>query len=200
MFYKEEHILLPLCFGNFTEQDWSHIWAVSPRYGWCLVEPKKGYQPSQAVVRETVKMEKTDAVRLPTGHLSLDQLIGIFSTLPVDLTFVDADDRVAFFSEGPDRIFARSTAILGRQVQNCHPPKSVETVERILEDFRSGAQDVAEFWIQSRGQFVHVRYFAVRDSAGVYLGTLEVTQECTRIRSLEGERRLLEYDQPGVSQ
>ncbi|MCC6587570.1 MAG: DUF438 domain-containing protein [Bryobacterales bacterium] len=199
MFYKEENILLPMCFGNFTDQEWSEIWAASPRYGWCLVEPGKGFKPVEAVLRETVRIERSQAVLLPTGHLDLKQLIGIFSTLPVDLTFVDADDRVAFFSEGPDRIFARSRAILGRKVQNCHPPKSVETVERILEDFRAGTQSVAEFWIQMHGKFVHVRYFAVRDEGGDYLGTLEVTQEVSRIRSLEGERRLLEYDQPGVA-
>jgi PAS domain S-box-containing protein len=128
--------------------------------------------------------------------LSLKQLAAIFNTLPVDLTFVDADDRVAFFSEGRDRIFARSRAILGRKVQHCHPPKSVDVVNRILDDFRQGRQNVAEFWIQHHGRFVHIRYFAVRDEEGTYLGTLEVTQDLTRLRTLEGERRLLQYDEP----
>jgi DUF438 domain-containing protein len=112
----------------------------------------------------------------------------------VDLTFVDADDRVAFFSEGPERVFARSKAVIGRKVQHCHPPRSVETVNRILSDFREGHQDVAEFWINFQGRFVHIRYFAVRGEGGEYVGTLEVTQDLTRIRTLEGERRLLEYD------
>jgi hypothetical protein len=132
---------------------------------------------------------------LPTGNLTLEQLLGIFSTLPVDLTFVDADDRVAFFSEGPDRIFSRSRAILGRKVQHCHPPRSVEVVDRIVTDFREGRQNVAEFWINFVGRFVHIRYFAVRDGENRYLGTLEVTQDLTRIRRLEGERRLLQYDE-----
>lgn len=118
----------------------------------------------------------------------------IFSTLPVDLTFVDADDRVRFFSEGPNRVFARSKAIIGREVQHCHPPKSVGVVDQILSDFREGRQNVAEFWIEFHGRFVHVRYFAVRDADGKYAGTLEVTQDVTRIRQLQGERRLLEYD------
>ena len=121
-------------------------------------------------------------------------MVAIFSTLPVDVTFVDADDRVAFFSEGPDRVFARSRTIIGRKVQNCHPPRSVDVVERILSDFRDGRQDVAEFWINFQGRFVHIRYFAMRGADRSYLGTLEVTQDLTRVRSLEGERRLLEYD------
>jgi DUF438 domain-containing protein len=133
-------------------------------------------------------------VVLPTGALGLEQLKAIFATLPVDITFVDAEDRVRFFSEGPNRVFARPKAILGRLVQHCHPPGSVGIVERILSDFRSGRQDVAEFWIDFKGRFAHIRYFALRDEAGTYLGTLEVTQDLTRERSLRGERRLLQYE------
>jgi DUF438 domain-containing protein len=107
---------------------------------------------------------------------------------------VDADDRVAFFSEGPDRIFSRSRAIIGRKVQHCHPPRSVNVVDQILSDFKAGRQNVAEFWINFHGKFVHIRYFAMRDGEGKYVGTLEVTQDGTRIRALEGERRLLQYE------
>jgi uncharacterized protein len=103
---------------------------------------------------------------------------------------------VAFFSEGPKRVFARSRAIIGRMVQNCHPPRSVDIVDRILSDFREGRQNVAEFWIRFVGRFIHIRYFAVRGEDGRYLGTLEVTQDVDSIRALEGERRLLEYDEP----
>jgi hypothetical protein len=95
-------------------------------------------------------------------------------------------------------VFARSRAIVGREVKHCHPPKSVHVVERILEDFKAGRQGVAEFWIELHGKFLHIRYFAVRDSAGDYLGTLEVTQDLTRLRALQGERRLLEYEAPGA--
>lgn len=194
MIYKEEHILIPMCLERFTADEWAEIWASSPRYGWCLVEPGREYRPfdSQAASASA----GTEGVSLPTGTLAVEQLLGIFSTLPVDITFVDNDDRVAFFSEGPDRIFARSRAIIGRKVQNCHPPRSVHVVERILSDFREGRQNVAEFWIQLRGRFVHIRYFAVRNEEGRYLGTLEVTQDVSRIRELEGERRLLKYEQP----
>ena len=198
MIYKEEEILLPMCLDTFTEDDWAEIWQASPQYGWCLVEPREGYQPPKTVAREGLKLSSKEAVQLPTGSLTLEQLLAIFSTLPVDLTFVDADDRVAFFSEGPDRVFARSRAIVGRKVQHCHPPRSVNVVDRIVGDFKDGRQNVAEFWIDFQGRFVHIRYFAVRDSGNQYLGTLEVTQDITAIRKLEGERRLLEYDNPAA--
>ena len=196
MIYKEEQILFPICLERFTADEWAEIWSSSPRYGWCLVEPREGYRPQ--VSFEHFREAAGNGVMLPTGNLALDQLTAIFSTLPVDLTFVDADDRVAFFSEGPNRVFARSRAIIGRKVQNCHPPRSVDVVDRILSDFREGRQNAAEFWIQFTGRFVHIRYFAVRDGEGRYLGTLEVTQDVGKIRALAGERRLLEYDSPGV--
>jgi len=200
MIDKEEHILLPMSLRTLREEEWGEIWQQSSRYGWCLVEPREGYAPPQAAGTsegaEAAKISRSGEVALPTGTLTIEQLLGIFSTLPVDLTFVDADDCVRFFSEGPDRVFPRSKAIIGRKVQNCHPPKSVHMVERILSDLRSGRQSVAEFWIQMHGKFVHIRYFAVRDAKGEYLGTLEVTQELTHLRSLQGERRLLQYDSP----
>jgi len=193
MIYKEENILIPMCLNRFTADQWGEIFLASPRYGWCLVEPRTGYQPPDSVVKQAVRLGGGDAVSLPTGNLTLQQLTALFSTLPVDITFVDADDRVAFFSEGPDRTFARSKAIIGRKVQHCHPPKSVHIVDQIIDDFRSKRQSVAEFWINFQGKFIHIRYFAVRSEQGEYLGTLEVTQDLTHVRSLEGERRLLQY-------
>ncbi len=198
MIYKEENILLPMCFDTLTEEDWAEIWLASPQYGWCLVEPGDEYRPPESVVRDGLQLSSNEAVRLPSGNLTLEQLTTIFATLPVDLTFVDADDRVAFFSEGPDRVFARSRAIIGRKVQHCHPPKSVSVVDRIVGDFKAGRQSVAEFWINFQGRFVHIRYFAVRDEKNEYVGTLEVTQDLTQLRKLEGERRLLEYDAPAT--
>lgn len=199
MIYKEEQILFPMCLKTFTADEWAEIWASSPRYGWCLVEPREGYCPPESAAAETVGQQGRGGVQLPTGYLNLDQLLGIFSTLPVDLTFVDSNDRVAFFSEGPDRVFARSRAIVGRKVQHCHPPRSVDTVDRILSDFRERRQDVAEFWIDFQGRFVHIRYFAVRDAGGEYLGTLEVTQDISKLRALSGERRLLQYETPAMA-
>lgn len=198
---KEENILLPMMLETVTEDEWGEIWTLSPKYGWCLVEPREGYQPPTRELREdAVNVPSDRAMTFPTGQIDFDQIAGIFRTLPVDLTFVDADDRVRFFSEG-ERIFARSKAIIGRKVQNCHPPHSVHIVDQIIDDFRSGRQNQAEFWIELHGRFVHIRYFAVRSGHGVYpgggeyLGTLEVTQDITPIRALTGERRLLQYDQ-----
>lgn len=197
MIYKEENILFPMCLTTFTEDDWAEIFNASPRYGWCLVAPLEGYRPAAPFMKPGVELPAAEGIALPTGTLSLEQLMNIFATLPVDLTFVDADNRVAFFSEGPDRVFARSRAILGRKVQHCHPPKSVHIVDQIVDDFRARRQSVAEFWINFHGRFVHVRYFAVRDQDQNYLGTLEVTQDVSQIRALEGERRLLEYGPAG---
>lgn len=191
MMFKEENILLPMCLKTLTEAEWAEIWASSPRYGWCLVEPREGYRPPVSFESEP---EIRGGVQLPTGNLTIQQLTAMFSALPVDITFVDANDRVAFYSEGPDRVFARSRAIIGRKVQHCHPPKSVDTVNQILDDFRAGRQSTAEFWLEFHNRFVHVRYFAVREGTGDYMGTLEVTQDATKIRALTGERRLLQYD------
>jgi DUF438 domain-containing protein len=195
MIYKEEKILFSMALNALTEDEWGEIWRQSPEYGYCLVEPQDGYRPPKSADPDKVAaVASNESLLFPTGALTPDQIRGLFGALPVDLTFVDADDRVRYFSEGPDRVFARSKAILGRKVQHCHPPKSVHTVEQILEDFKSGRQSVAEFWIPLHGKFVHIRYFAVRDADGQYLGTLEVTQDLTRLRALEGERRLLQYD------
>jgi DUF438 domain-containing protein len=199
MIYKEENILFPMALGLFTADEWGEIFHQSPEYGWCLVQPGTAYKPPVArPAVGAVQLPAAQAVQFPSGTLSFEQLLGIFQSLPVDLTYVDRDDRVAFFSEGPDRVFARSRAIIGREVKHCHPPKSVHVVEHILEDFKAGRQSVAEFWIELHGKFVHIRYFAVRDAAGAYLGTLEVTQDLTRLRALQGERRLLAYDSPGA--
>jgi hypothetical protein len=194
MIYKEENILLPMALGALTADEWAEIWHASPRYGWCLVEPREGYKPAEPVLPEGVALRAGQGVQLPTGNLTIEQLTSLFASLPVDVTFVDAEDRVRFFSEGPSRVFARTRAILGRKVQHCHPPKSVDVVDQIVGSFRDGSKDVAEFWIELHGRFVHIRYFAVRDEEKRYLGTLEVTQDVTGIRALQGERRLLEWE------
>lgn len=199
MIYKEENILLPMSLETLSEDEWAEIWLASPKYGWCIVEPQQGYVPAVSVTAESINVPHTGALMLPTGNVSLEQLVGIFGTLPLDLTFVDAGDRVAFFTEGPDRVFARSKAIIGRKVHNCHPPRSVATVDQILSDFKAGRQNVAEFWINFQGKFVHVRYFAVRAPDGHYLGTVELTQDLTPLRALQGERRLLEYESSAIT-
>jgi uncharacterized protein len=192
MIYKEENILFPMALQTLTENEWAEMWAASAKYGWCLVEPRQGYVPP-ATFEVVNSVPRDGKIGMPTGNISIEQLVAVLSALPFDLTFVDKDDRVAFFTEGPERIFARSKAIVGRKVQHCHPPSSVDVVDHILDDFRTGRQNVAEFWINFHSRFVHIRYFAVRDASGGYLGTLEVTQDLTPLRGLQGERRLLEY-------
>jgi PAS domain S-box-containing protein len=130
-------------------------------------------------------------ISFETGSFSREEIEAVFETLPVDITFVDKDDRVRYFSKSKERIFVRMKAIIGRKVQQCHPEKSVHLVNQILDDFKSGRRDVADFWIDFRGRFVYIRYFPVRNANGDYLGCLEVTQDITDLRSLEGEKRLL---------
>ncbi len=212
MIRKEELILLPLALQTLTELEWGEVWRQSPEIGWCLVDPEGPYVPPTPTAPAAPEDGAADglvtgpmsapggtggtggAIVFPTGSLELAQLEAMFKVLPVDLTFVDADDRVRFFSEGRRRVFVRPKAVIGRKVEHCHPPASVHIVRQIVDDFRSGRQDVAEFWIELGGRFVHIRYFAVRDDAGSYLGTLEVTQDLTDARQLTGERRLLAYD------
>ncbi|OHD71286.1 MAG: hypothetical protein A2W19_09765 [Spirochaetes bacterium RBG_16_49_21] len=127
---------------------------------------------------------------LPTGSLSVSELVSLLNTIPIEVTFVDAQDTVRYFSQAKDRVFTRTRAIIGRKVQQCHPPASVPLVQKILDDFRSGARDSAAFWITHKQKFVHIEYFALRNEQGGYLGTLEVTQDLTERKKLEGERRL----------
>ncbi len=129
---------------------------------------------------------------LSTGYLRLDQINLMLTNLPVDITFVDENDTVRYFSQGKERIFDRTESIIGRAVQNCHPPQSVDKVQKILDDFRAGKRETADFWIQMGPRFILIRYFALRDVNGKYNGTLEVSQDASWIRSLQGERRLLD--------
>ncbi len=192
MIFKEEQILFPMCLDTLTETEWYDIYRQSPEIGYCLIAPSDPWTP--ALSGETApKKVKDTRVQFPSGSMSLQELAAVLKTLPFDITFVDKDDHVRFFTQGKDRVFARSEAIIGRKVQHCHPPSSVDVVEKILDDFKSGRQDRAPFWINLHGRFVHIEYFAVRDDDGAYLGTLEVTQDLTELKKLEGEQRLLSY-------
>jgi DUF438 domain-containing protein len=189
---KEDRILWPMCLEHLTLRDWEAVRGQWDEFGQGLVEPAGVWLPLLPQLPEKpVELPSDDAIVLPSGHLSLRQLTAMLNTLPMDITFVDADDRVGFFTEGADRVFARNRAIIGRKVEDCHPPKSVHIVEQVVSDLKSGKRDVAEFWIQMGPRFVHIRYFAVRDEGSDYLGTLEVTQDIAPMRALEGERRLL---------
>ncbi len=125
------------------------------------------------------------------GSITKDELEALLNTLPVDITFVDKEDTVRYFSQNKERIFPRAKAIIGRKVQQCHPQKSVHVVNQILDDFRNGQRDLAEFWIQLKERLILIRYFAIRSKDNEYLGCLEVTQDITELKKIKGEKRLL---------
>jgi len=173
MTFKEEKIMFPMAMEVLTKQDWEEM--------------------SRARVERDVSKRAEGLLSLDTGELNAEQLDLILTHLPIDVTFIDRSDVVRYYSEGKERIFPRSPEVIGRKVQNCHPPKSVHIVNRILQEFKAGKRDVAEFWINFQGKLVHIRYFAVRDKQHRYGGTIEVTQDVTSIKALEGEHRLLDW-------
>jgi len=126
-----------------------------------------------------------------TGDLRKEVLDALLETLPVEISFVDESDTVRYFNKDGNRIFPRPPSVIGRKVQDCHPKKSLHKVNQILDDFKNNRRDVAEFWIDLHGRKVYIRYFAVRSKDGKYLGCLEVTQDITDIKKIEGEKRLL---------
>lgn len=191
-FYKENKILFPTALDVIAEEEWPAIRAEFDGIGYCCITPPP--MPEKAGAGEAVGVRE-GTIELPTGRLTVQELVGILNTLPVDITFVDKNDTVRYFNEPKDRIFVRTKAVLGRKVENCHPQKSVHIVERILDDFKNKRRDVAEFWINFGGKLVYIRYFPVWSPEGEYLGVIEVTQDITRIKALEGEKRLL--DEPG---
>ena len=192
MVMKEEEILLPMCMDKLTDEDWYQISQQSAEIGFCLYDPEIEWKP-EGIEAIPVSTAMDGMVQLPTGKVSVHELIAIFNTLPVELTFVDSLDKLRFFSHGNKPIFKRNRAVIGRDVRLCHPPKSVNIVEKILSDFKSGKQDKAAFWLEMKGVFVFIEYYALRDDNNKYLGTLEVVQDITEIRKIEGEQRLLSY-------
>jgi len=201
MIYKEEHILYPTSLDMLSDSEWIKVQQGETDIGFAWVVPDKGWPeeiievPTGATVEPVqVLKDVAGALGLETGRMTLEQINLMLTHLPVDLTFVDENDRVAYYSEGAERIFPRSPAIIGREVRNCHPPKSVHIVNKILDAFKSGSRDTAEFWIELGEKFIYIRYFAVRDANGYYRGTLEVSQDLTKIRKLEGQQRLLDWD------
>ncbi|WP_308410427.1 DUF438 domain-containing protein [Mesotoga sp. Brook.08.YT.4.2.5.1] len=186
--YKEHKILFPSSLKLLSEKEWEEVRTQFDEIGYFAFEPMP-FTPS-AVEPEEQSVE--GLVNLGSGFLKVDQLRILLNNLPFDITYVDEDDVVRYFSEGKERIFTRTRAIIGRKVQNCHPQKSAHIVEKILSDFKSGTRDVAQFWLNLEPKMVHIRYFALRDNDGKYAGTLEVTQEISEIRALEGEKRI--YD------
>lgn len=186
--FREEHIVFPVALRAIPEAGWDEMMAQSIETGWCYIP-----QPKPATTRKQ-ELSVNGRIDLGTGLLTAKQIELLLNTVPVDVTFIDEHDEVKYFSGGNHRIFHRSKAIIGRKVQNCHPPESVHMVNQIVDAFKSGTRDHADFWITMKERFIHIRYFAVRDENGQYKGTLEVSQDVTEIRALEGQRRLLEWE------
>lgn len=194
MIFKEENILIPMLLDTLTPEEWSSVAKENGEIGFTMIATPQLWQATAAPVAEAPVFAPASTagdIQLPTGFLSIPELTRIFDTLPVDITFVGADDTVRYFSQGGERVFPRTKAIIGRNVKNCHPPASVHIVEGIVNDFKSGKKDREDFWIRLGDKFVYIRYFAVRDEAGNYLGVLEVTQDIAPIQAIEGEKRLV---------
>ncbi|MGE4310874.1 DUF438 domain-containing protein [Desulfovibrio sp.] len=193
MVRKEENILFPMCLQLLTEEDWNRCRLGDDEIGYSFGVTPEG-EWSASAVSLAGGASQSGLVDLSTGQLPREVVDAILCNLPVDVSFVDPDDRVAYYSDSAHRIFPRSAAVIGREVKNCHPPKSVHMVTEILEAFKRGERDKAEFWLELGGKFIHIEYLALRNKQGAYLGCLEVGQDATHLRSLTGQRRLLEWE------
>lgn len=190
MAFKEEQILVPTLVERLTKDEWRKIADETPEFGYFMINPPAAWTGNQGSGVPQA-MARDGRVVLPTGDFKAHELAALFNTLPLDVTFVDKDDKVRFFSHGPDRAFPRTVSVLGRNVSNCHPPASVHVVEQIVADLKSGKKDSEDFWIQMGGKLILIRYFAVRDSDGSYLGVLETTQNIAPLKEIAGEKRLM---------
>lgn len=221
---KEQEVLLPTAYKLVSDNEFSHMSRGDHEIGFALITPTPFYgnattntnginstktdlnspASEQNFMSELVALlGKYNVATAPsaeteldvaTGKLSLERINLLFKHMPVDLSYVDENELVKFYSDTKHRIFPRSANVIGREVRNCHPAKSVHLVEEIIEKFRSGEQDKAEFWINKPEAFIYILYTAVRDEQGNFKGVLEMMQDCTRIRSLEGSRTLLTWD------
>lgn len=188
--FREEYILYPLAYVAIPETAWLDMMYQSNEIGWSYIEVPKQMPSNNSIADKLTP----GLVNLDTGMLSAQQIILMMENLPIDITFVDENDEVRYFSGIKHRIFPRSKAIIGRKVQNCHPKESVHLVNEIVKAFKNGTRSHADFWIKMKGRFIHIRYFALHDEAGNYKGTIEVSQDVTEIRALEGEQRLLNWE------
>ena len=219
MIFMEEKILFPTSLKKLSEKQWAEIRRGEPEIGYAWVQPGNLWDPSVVIAASVAKelgkatgkaspgtaadgamgtgtapgAEEAGEIPLDVGKLLPQQINLMLRNLPIDMTYVDENDRVRYYSQGRERIFPRSPAVIGRAVQNCHPPNSVHVVEKILESFKRKQKDTAEFWLTLGGRFIHIRYFALYDQKGIYRGVVEVSQDVTDIRALEGQKRLLDW-------
>mgnify|MGYP005838539525 CR=1 FL=1 len=193
MTLKEEEILFPMTMDKLTDIEWYEIQEQTLEIGFCLYDPKEEWKAEGLVKKKLKESDDKELIQLSSGSFTKTELEAILNSLPIDMTFVDKNEKVKYFSQSEERIFDRNRAILNRDVKLCHPPSSVGIVEEILEDFSSGKESRAPFWIQMGGKFIHIEYIALKGKEGDFLGTLEVSQDLTEKRKLEGDQRLLSY-------
>lgn len=191
-FYKENNILFPASMKVVQGDEWAMVRREFDEIGYCCFTPEVPDIQGKSSSEEKASESEAGFISFETGVFTKDVLEAVLDTLPIDITFVDRNDRVRYFSNSAERFFVRSKAVIGREVQLCHPQKSMHVVNKILEDFKSGARNSAEFWIEIGGRTIHIRYFAVRDKQGEYLGCLEVSQDITDVKKIEGQKRLLD--------
>ncbi|MCG8475620.1 MAG: PAS domain-containing protein [Cytophagales bacterium] len=201
----EKNVLFPNSLELLSDSEWKEISAGDAEIGWMLKDAPPIYRkaneqqpeyihPSQDFSKKELSFSTEDKIKLDEGYLSPEQVDLLLKTLPLDITYVDENDKVIFYNRGEERVFPRSPGIIGREVRFCHPPKSVGTVLKILEEFRKGTQSQADFWFNYRGSMLYIRYFAVRDAQGAYKGVIEMSQDITHIQTLKGEQRLLDWE------
>lgn len=197
MIFKEESILFPMCLDTLTEDEWLKIYNESDEIGYALIAPEEKWNRARVNVEQKTKEEAAGTqvdggyIKFETGILSSKEINHILNTIPGDMTFVDKDNIVKYFSQGKERIFARTKAVIGRSVENCHPPASVNVVEKLVDDLRTGKKESESFWIKMGDKYVLISYFAVRDENGEFLGTLEFSQDIAPIQAIKGEKRLM---------
>ena len=196
MIFKEENILFPTSLEKLSGDDWVAISKESEEVGYAFgvkpEETEKLIRELKQTIIEEPEIKDSELVSFPTGEVPLKELMYILNTLPVDVTFIDKEDTVRYFTDNSEKIFVRPRSVIGRKVQNCHPPQSLDTVEKILASFKEGKRDWVDFWINYKERFIYIRFFAVCDTKRRYLGTIEVVQDITDIKKLEGEKRLLD--------
>ncbi len=191
--FREEKLLFPIAINALEENELNELYEQSFEIGFSFIDTPEKIKFKKQKTQQILDIDsKNTVLDFETGKMTLDQVLLIFNNLPVDVTLIDENDEVKFFSTPPHRIFTRTKAVVGRKVQNCHPPSSVHIVEELLESFKNGTKDRELFWIEMGKMFVFIQYYALRDENGKYIGTLEVSQEVSEIRNLKGEKRLLD--------
>ncbi|MCD6435917.1 MAG: DUF438 domain-containing protein [Clostridiales bacterium] len=188
---KEDLIVYPVASEVISDKEFKEMHMQSFEYEFIFITaPSK---PKENINNHYESDDSGLVLKTETGEMNLEQILLVLNKLPLDITFVDENNKVKFFSKPDERFFPRSPAIVGRDVKNCHPPESVHIVEEIVEAFRKGEKDIAKFWLELRGKFIMIQYFALRNNNGEYKGVLEVSQDVTEIRSLKGQQRLLDW-------